>query len=431
MLTREENELLCRVGPATPMGKMLRRYWVPAALSTELEAGGAPKRLRLLGEDFVAFRGSDGRVGVLDENCPHRGASLVLARNEDCALRCLYHGWKIAPDGRILETPPEPAELGFADKIRAVAYPTYEAGGFIWTYLGPAGTEPPRMDFDWVNAPDSERIILKAREECNWAQCLEGVIDSAHSNYLHSGSIVPGGNAVTVARADQMILDRPSNDGAPKIEVQNTSYGFRYAAIRKPLIDADKQSYIRVTLFAAPYISMFPGAKGWINAQIFFPIDDTHTMFHYIQVREGEPLDDETRANIQKRSGMRPGIDLDDDFRKIRTRENTWMQDREAMKNGSFSGIGGVNNEDIAVQESMGAIYDRTKEHLGTSDVAVIRMRRLMIDAARAHAERGEPPLGLAEPVPYHRVRAEERMIPLGSSWQTGGAFAGEPIGAA
>jgi phthalate 4,5-dioxygenase oxygenase subunit len=153
-------------------------------------------------------------------------------------------------------------------------------------------------------------------------------------------------------------------------------------------------------------------------------------MFHYIQVREGAPLDDETRANIQKRSGMRPGIDLDDEYRKIRTRDNNWMQDRDAMRAGSFSGIGGVNNEDIAVQESMGAIYDRTKEHLGTSDVAVIRMRRLMIDAARAFAEHGEPPLGLREPVPYHRVRAEERMIPLGTPWQTVGAFAGEPVGA-
>ena len=419
MLTQEENELLCRIGPKAPMGRMLRRYWIPAALSGELMAGGAPRRTRLLGEDFVAFRGHDGVVGVLDELCPHRGASLVLARNEECGLRCIYHGWKIDASGRVLEMPAEPEELGFADRVRANAYPVYEAGGIVWTYLGPPGTEPPQMHFDWMSLPAEHRMIQKAREECNWAQCLEGVIDSAHSGFLHSNVIkaVPGENSIIPE--DQGNTQRPSDDRAPRIEAENTAYGFQYAAIRRPLIDPESRDYVRVTLFVAPFISLFPGPLGWTSMQIFVPIDDEHTMFHFIQTRHDKAIDELTRSRRAKRSGMELGVDLDPhDYRKIRSRANNWMQDRVEMETGSFTGIHGVNNEDIAVQESMGPIYDRAKEHLGTSDVAVIRMRRIMLDGVRAFVEHGAPPVGLAEPVAYETLHAGERMVPHGERWQ-------------
>jgi phthalate 4,5-dioxygenase oxygenase subunit len=420
MLSREENELLCRIGAGTPMGTYMRRYWMPAMLSSELQAGGDPKRVRLLGEDLVAFRDAKGSVGLVDENCPHRGASLALARVEECGLRCLYHGWVIAPDGRVLETPPEPDELGFRDKVRALAYPVHESGGMIWAYLGPAGTEPPLPNFPFCNLPPEHVHIMKVKIDCNWAQAIEGVIDSAHTNYLHKDTVLPVKNDqdASVYRGANII--RPSNDGQPKIECRNTNYGFRYAAIRKPTVDADKNKYIRVTLFIAPFYASFPAGKGWANVQGMLPVDDEHTMFHFWRYCFDRPMTQQERDDIEELSGFRMGKDIVDPhtFQLRVSRSNDWLQDRAAMTGGtSHTGIAGANLQDIAVEESMGAIYDRSKEHLGTSDVAVIRMRRLMIDGARALAEKGTTPMGLGSDVHLEDLLAEEKMIPLDDSW--------------
>jgi len=426
MLTRAENELLCRVEGAAAMGRMFRRYWLPAVQSADLEAGGAPRRVRILGEDLVAFRAADGNVGLLDENCPHRGASLVLANNVDCALRCLYHGWKIAPSGQILETPAEPDDSPLRHKIRAHAYPAYEAGGVVWTYLGPPANVPPRLDFHVTAVPDDHVVVLQVQLACNWAQALEGAIDSSHSNYLHANGIRPAAaGAASRLRDDEMFIDRPSNDGQPRIECENTAYGFRYAAIRKPIVDADRNQYVRATHFIAPSYAMFPAPQGMDSLQAFVPVDDEHTMLYFFQASRA-PVSAESRRKRHTRSGFRPGIDLDAEYRNVRNRANNWLQDREAMRRGdSFSGITGVNTEDLAVQEAMGAIYDRSKEHLGTSDVAVIRMRRLMLDAARAFAEEGAVPLGLGEPVRYDELHAIEAMLPLDASWRE--LFAANP----
>ena len=428
MLTQQENELLCRVEGDAPMGQMMRRYWLPAIASAELIADGAPKRVRLLGENLVAFRDTSGRVGLLDENCPHRGASLVLARNEQCGLRCLYHGWKLDVEGRVLETPPEPDELNFKEKVRALNYRVHEAGGIVWAYLGPVGNEPPPLDFEFTHLPDSHVLAMNAIEGCNWAQGLEGVIDSAHTNYLHSNAVRPAAAGPTTIYKEDATLDRPSNDGAPRIEAQNTAYGFRYGAIRKPIIEADKNRYVRVTLFIAPCYSIFPAPDGFGFLQAFVPVDDTHTSFFFVMFKRNEPFTDEQRETHAHRSGLLPGVDLDSERRSLRNRSNNWLQDRGAMKTGSFSGITGVNIEDIARQESMGPIYNRGKEHLGTSDVAVIRMRRLMLDSLRAFTADGTTPLGLAEPVPYALLRADEATLPLDTAWQTVGAHAGEPV---
>jgi phthalate 4,5-dioxygenase len=421
VLTREENELLCRVGPKAPMGKMMRRYWLPAIMSSELESGGVPKRVRLLGEDLVAFRDSGGRVGLLDENCPHRGASLVLARNETCGLRCLYHGWKIDASGAVLETPAEPDEHHFRDRVRAIAYPTRESGGIVWTYMGPSESEPPPMDFEFTTLPDSHNVIVKAQLECNWAQSVEGVIDSAHTNYLHADTFKPAsGLELSVYKDDFLKVARPSNDGRPRMEIENTPYGFRYAAIRKPLLDADKNAYVRVTLFAAPIYGLFPAQAGWGSIQAFVPMDDEHTMLYFVRYSYERAIEAEERAQHEHWSGFRIGIDIDENYRKFGNRGNLWRQDREAMKRGdTFSGVVGVQMEDAMVQESMGPVYDRSKEHLGTGDIAVIRMRRLMLDSVRRFTENGEPPLGLAEPVDYKTLRAQEAMIPLATSWKT------------
>jgi phthalate 4,5-dioxygenase len=421
MLTREENELLCRIGPQAQMGRMIRRYWVPALLSDELESDGAPVRTRLMGEDLVAFRDSRGRVGLLEELCPHRGSSLVLARNEECGLRCLYHGWKFDVTGKVLDMPVEIDADGVIDRMRAVAYPVRESGGIVWAYMGPAGAEPPPLDFEFAKFPASHIVHVKARLECNWVQCLEGVIDSAHTNYLHGDTFKPAaGFLSSTYRGDSLLVDRPTNDGRPRLEIENTGYGFRYAAIRRPVAGADKNSYVRVTLFVAPFYGLFAGQAGWGSLQAFVPIDDEHTMLYFARYNLTQPVDAKERERQLAWSGLVPEVDIDGDFRKRRNRENNWLQDRAAMKRGtSMSGIRGVQMEDAVVQESMGAIYDRSREHLGSSDIAVVRMRRLMLQSVHGFMDEGKPPLGLAEPVAYDRLRGEEAIIPLGTAWQT------------
>lgn len=364
MLTRAENERLCRLGPATEMGRMMRRYWLPAVLSADLPARGARRPIRILGEDFVALRDASGRAALLRDGSPHEAV--------------------------------------------------YEAGGFAWIYLGPPQTAPQHPDFAFTVVPETHRIVLTARIEANYLQCLEGVVDSAHSNYLHRS---------------KAILERPSSDGAPRIEVQDTAYGFRYGAIRVPARNPEGERYVRITHFVAPFHATFPAPAGWGSLQMFVPLDDEHTMFHFVRWSE-TPIDDAERERQFAWSGTRKGIDLDDGYRKIRTKENNWLQDRERMRTGeSFSGISGVNNEDFAVGESMGPIYDRTREHLGTSDVAVIRLRRLMLDSIRDFIARGRPPIGLREPFDYRMLRGEEQTIALDVPWQTVSAPAGEHLG--
>lgn len=429
MLTARENDRLCRVENGAPMGAMLRRYWIPAVLSEEVEADGAPRRLRLLGERLVAFRDTLGRVGVVAEGCPHRGASLWLARNEECGLRCLYHGWKIGVDGTVLETPTEPEDSTFGERLRHVAYPTHEAGGMVWVYMGPPEHRPEFPAFEWTGLPDEQRIMIKIRHDCNWVQCLEGVIDSAHSNFLHSGYIRPAAvdAGSTVYRADGQV-HRPSNDTRPRLEVQDTDYGFRYGALRRPIQDPENYVYVRTTLFVAPFHAFIPAPLGWGYMQSFVPEDDTHTAFYFIRYSLERPFEAAERERILAHAGVRPGVDIDADYNKLRTEANVWLQDRAAMAAGTtFSGISGVQNEDGAVQESMGPIVDRTREHLGTSDVAVIRMRRMMLRSL-SEFEDGTPPVGLRVPVEHRRLHAEEKTVPREVSWLTVGAFAGEPV---
>jgi phthalate 4,5-dioxygenase oxygenase subunit len=420
VLTHEENELLCRVGPGTPMGNLVRRFWIPAASSADFVPGGAPKRVRLAGQDYVLFRDSAGRIGLLDELCPHRGASLTLARNEECGLRCIYHGWKIGHDGAVLETPTEPADSTFKDRVHARAYPAYDAGGLVWVYLGPPALEPARMNFDFTDLPEAQRVVLQLRIACNFMQPIEGVIDSAHSNFLHADTFKPTANIAQSLLLDDLTVQRPSNDTRPKADLLNTDYGLRYAALRRPIVDPETQQYVRVTEFIAPFYAMFPAPKGYGNTQAFVPIDDEHTMLYFIKYRHDDrPIDADERRLHYEWSKTVPGRDVDEDYRSKRTRDNGWLQDRAAMERGtSFSGIQGVQIEDAVVQESMGPIFDRTQEHLGASDVAVIRMRRLMIDAARALAERGEAPFAVDRRNDYSDIQALERIIPRADNWQ-------------
>ena len=301
----------------------------------------------------------------------------------------------------------------------------------VWVYMGPPEKQPPLPDFEWTGVPPTHRTIIKIRTEANWPQCLEGVLDSAHSNFLHSSEIIPSARESTllgtsrVVEDRKILLHRPSNDPRPRLEAQDTDYGFRYAAIRRPINEPEKYQYIRVSLFAAPFYGFFPAPGGYAYMQAFVPMDDEHTMFYWFQCNFNEPMD---RELAYSRSGAIMGVDLDEDYRKVRTVENNFLQDRALMRSGkSFSGIHGVQTQDMAVQEGMGFICDRTGEHLGASDVAIIRVRRIMLDSVR-HFQAGGVPVGLGQSIPFGKLRAEEWIIPLGVPWQTIGAHAGEPV---
>lgn len=424
MLTHEENELLCRVEGDAPMGQIFRRHWLPACLSEEIaEADGKPIKVRLLGEDLVAFRDTDGRVGVMDEYCPHRRASLVLGRNEECGLRCLYHGWKIDVDGNLVEMASEPKESGLVGKVKHKAYPTHEAAGFVWVYMGPLAEKP---EFDmpvFKPTPDTKVSIAKIVIDCNWAQILEGAIDSAHSSSLHSSDMVP--SRVTRAMATDKNWLRPSTDKAPRLLVQRTSFGFRYAAIRRPTFNPDTHDYVRTTLFIAPYTVQIPRNDQYNVAILHIPVDDTHTAFHFIGWGKGDDVVPEVET-WRKFLGAQVGTDVDESFRKIRNIDNGYLQDRTLMKLGNFTGIKGIPNQDIAMWETMGPIADRSRDVLGASDLAIVEFRRLMVEAAKTMAA-GGPAIGCTpDRLPQATLQSFEGVVPKGSDWRTLGASAEE-----
>jgi phthalate 4,5-dioxygenase oxygenase subunit len=426
MLSVEENETLTRVGPGTKMGALLRQYWMPTVLSDELKADGAPKKVPLMGERLVAFRDTEGNVGMLDELCPHRGASLALARNEECGLRCLYHGWKITHDGKVVDTPAEPEDSNFKDKIRNISYPVVEAGGIVWTYIGPQTLDgpPPFPRWEWADAPPERIIVSKVLVEANWLQGVEGTVDSAHLGFLHQGAMKATARVAALGGVTEMTKDgfeRPSADVRPRLEVENTHYGFRYAALRKPVTDADKNQYVRISHFIAPLYVTFPAPKGTANLIAFVPLNDEQSYMYFIRYATDGEFSAEMREFILGRAGLLPGVDLTEDHGKIRNVANNWLQDRSAMESGeSFTGIYGVPNQDLAVEESMGAIFDRSKEHLGMSDMAVIRMRRRMLEAV-AKVGQGETSDLMAHGPEFRpeMLRGFETVAPLTTSWQS------------
>ena len=416
MLTPEENELLCRVEGEAPMGEIMRRHWLPACLSEEIEEpDGDPVWVRLLGEDLVAFRDTDGRVGVLDEMCPHRRASLVLGRNEECGLRCLYHGWKMDVDGNVLEMSSEPPESKMTEKVKHKAYPTHEAAGFVWVYMGPPDEQPEFTAPVFQPTPDTKVSISKVIIDCNWAQILEGAIDSAHSSSLHSTDMVPA--RTTGAEATDTLWLRPSTDKAPRLQVQKTRFGFRYAAIRRPIKDAKTHDYVRTTLFIAPYTVQIPPNNQYDIAILHVPIDDTHTAFHFIAWGDAATTPD--TESWRKFLGTQIGIDVDKSFRKFRTRENNYWQDRRIMQLGtSFTGIKGIPNQDIAMWETMGPIADRTHDRLGASDLAIVEFRRQMLQAAKT-MQQGGTAIGAEEPrIPHYKLKSFQGIVTKETDWR-------------
>ena len=414
MLTKEENELLCRVEGDAPMGQLMRRHWQPVCLVEEVaEPDGTPIRARMFGEDLVVFRDTDGRVGVMDEFCPHRRASLVLGRNEECGLRCLYHGWKMDVEGNVLEMVSEPAASGLVEKVKHKAYPTKEWGGFIWAYMGPADTMPEFRPPVWAPSAQTRVSVAKVIVPCNWAQILEGAIDSAHSSSLHSSDMVPA--KVQSAQATDKEWLRPSTDKAPRLQLQRTPYGFRYAALRRPIVNAATQDYVRCTVFVAPATALIPPNNRYNVANINVPRDDTSTAFYFIAW--GHPHNTPDVEAWRKFLGQRVGIDLDATYRPLRGVDNDFWQDRNAMKAGNFTGITGFPNQDIAMWVTMGPIADRTHDRLGASDLAVVEFRKQMVAAVRDFAD-GKPAIGTGDLAVPARVCSFQAIVPKTVDWK-------------
>lgn len=419
MLTEDENAALTRVGRGSAMGQLFRQFWQPVVPSTVLEAGGSPMRVTILGEPLVAFRTPDGALGIVDEHCPHRCASLRLAWNERDGLRCIYHGWKITPNGEVIDTPTEPDSSVLRTRVRQPAYPCRDACGLIWVYMGD-GAPPELPDLEFLGLPEDSVSTVLMREECNWAQCLEGVIDSAHSNYLHRQLILPEAKAVAAGGTvynDDGYLERPSADGHPLIELADTPVGFRYGAIRSVLGSETGDRYVRTTHFVVPNIGIFPAPAGWGNLQFFVPIDNNSTMFFYVRYHlDGSTISADVRSMLEERSGLRQGLDILDGYIKTRNSQNVWLQDRARMREGE-SGIFGVQNEDAAVQESMGSVVDRTREHLGRTDRAIVHMRRIMLQAAQQLEATGTVPYRPGGAGVYSQVHAQDGIIPIDGDW--------------
>jgi phthalate 4,5-dioxygenase len=423
MLTHEENELLCRVEGAAPMGQLMRRHWNPVCLIEEVaDPDGAPVKARVFGEDLVVFRDSDGRVGVMDEHCPHRHASLVFGRNEEGGLRCLYHGWKMDVDGNVLEMASEPAASGMTDKVKHRAYPTQEWGGMVWAYMGPQDRVPEFKPPAWAPTADTRVSIAKVLLPCNWAQILEGAIDSAHSSSLHSSDMVPA--RVDGAKATDKAWLRPSTDKAPRMQVQRTGYGFRYAALRRPINNAATHDYVRSTVFVAPATALIPPNNLYNVANINVPIDDVNTAFYFIAW--GHPNQTPETETWRRFLRQTVGIDLDEEYRPLRTLKNRLWQDRQAMRAGNFTGISGFPNQDVAMWLTMGPIADRSHERLGASDIAIVEFRRLMVDAVRTF-QQGDAAIGTGENAATPAVCSFQAIIAKTTDWrqyQTGYVWA-------
>jgi phenylpropionate dioxygenase-like ring-hydroxylating dioxygenase large terminal subunit len=425
MLSAEDNELLCRVGSGTPMGDLLRQYWMPALLSTELpEPDGSPVRVRLLGENLIAFRVTSGGVGLIRNACPHRGASLFFGRNEDEGLRCVYHGWKFDVTGRCVDMPSEPEDSTFKTKVRAVTYPCVERNGVVWAYLGPRAVPPPLPDIE-PNMMAGEVVLQKILRECNWVQGMEGDIDTGHLGFLRLG-------AVKAEDAAPKSFDYYAlKDRAPKYEVADTEFGTSYGAYRPAEADT---YYWRIAHFLFPFFTMIP--TGNLGTQVlvraWVPLDDHHTMFWNIGIprtRGGAGAGNAALLTVNGRSAAAAGNRSGDfvfepettdwttgKFRLTQNAANDYLIDREAQRTRSFTGIPGIFQQDQAITEGMGRIVDRTDEHLGSSDAMVIRTRRRLIVAARAFRERGEIPPGVDDPGVY-RQRSGGVILPREAHW--------------
>jgi phenylpropionate dioxygenase-like ring-hydroxylating dioxygenase large terminal subunit len=412
MLSEKDNDYLCRVGPGTPMGDFMRQYWIPAVRSDELPAPDCPPlRVRLLGESLIGFRMTSGKIGLVQNSCPHRGASLFFGRNEEEGLRCVYHGWKFDEAGRCVDMPSEPAESNFRTKVRATAYPTQERNGIIWAYMGPRETPPPLPDLEANLLCDGPLQISVLYRPCNWMQGLEGEMDTVHAAFLHAGAsksedFPPGSfNHYQYKNRDARFL------------TVDTEYGTANGAYRPA---EDETYYWRVTQILFPFYNMIPtGALGeGVRIGAYVPMDDEHTLHWEIFITD--PNNPAPPMGQRRPGGANPIPTTTDWYGRFnidQTLANDYLIDREAQRTWqSYTGIPNGRIQDSAVTETMGPIYDRSREHLGTTDQMIIRTRRKLIASARALRDQGIVPAGVDHPEIY-RQRSGEMIIPRTADW--------------
>ncbi|WP_417626537.1 Rieske 2Fe-2S domain-containing protein [Pararhodobacter aggregans] len=424
MLSHEDNETLVRVGPGTTMGGMMRLYWLPFMASKDLEKDGQPQTVRLLGETLVAFRDTAGNVGLVDHICPHRGAPMAFARNEDCGLRCVYHGWKFGVDGKVADMPAEPVRSRLKERVRIKSYPCVERGGVVWTYMGPEPEEsrPPLPNLEWNMVPEENVVISFRVQECNWLQALEGEIDSAHAPILH-GRIDDGGSI------NQWVAKR---DLRPTFECMRQEFGMSIASRR--VLD-DETLYWRVNQFIMPFYSLVPPQSNYpeLSGHAWVPIDDENTLCLMFSYHPTQPMYEKSRdifvnGHKGRETGHASVNALEDKgalvpygryISKYR-RETGYLFDPEAQRTTWFSGLPGLWVQDAACQSGVLRIYDRTLEHLCTSDTGIAMTRRMLLETAHAFAESGQRPERFADPDLY-MVRAVSMKLPKDQPWDEAG----------
>ena len=419
MLSTDDNEILTRVGPGTPMGNLLRRYWIPACLSGEIrEPDGPPARVRLLGEDLVAFRDTDGRIGLIEESCPHRGASLFYGRNEECGLRCTYHGWKFDVTGQCVD---QRSELRpFADRIRIQSYPVRESGGIVWTYLGPQETMTPFRDFGTESLPDGLAAANKEVVYCNWVQSMDGDLDTAHISNLHQfdaiDDVPDDGTDQPGYPSGYMSMKFWRHDPRALIEVDDAWHGFRYAGIRTT---PNGHRHARVTAYIFPSSTIIAQIP-FSTRQIFVvPADDVTTYRYNFTTQPprnpkgyGGPL----FFTYEKYPfTMIPPNGIVD---RKHTRDNDYLIDRVAQKGTSYSGIADFRSQDAMATETAGPVFDRTREHLGSTDVALIHMHRQLLRAAKALRDNGQEPPARGGSGDFTSIRGAEKILGDGEDWR-------------
>ena len=395
MLTAEENDLLTRTGAGQPMGEYFRRFWLPAALSEELpEADGAPVRVTLMGEDLVAFRDTEGRVGLVSARCPHRGADLYFGRNEECGLRCVYHGWKFDVTGTAVDLPNVPPGVRHHETVRVRSYPTREAGGIVWAYLGPAGQPganaevPPLPQFEFTQMPETHRYTSKQYMACNWAQILEGDLDTSHFSFLHMPAPSVASDENPDAPADARRLRWIRNDPMPQFSILEHEVGFIVGGKR---VADDGGDYWRITQFMLPAHGTGPST---LPGETYFgftavPISDEATWVYCYAWNPERPIEGGERDKLKQGHGII--AEVGPDYVPLKHPGNDFQIDSQAQKTQSFTGIKGLAEQDCMIQQSQGPIADRTSEILTATDAAVVRFRRVVMDGASALAEGREP----------------------------------------
>jgi phenylpropionate dioxygenase-like ring-hydroxylating dioxygenase large terminal subunit len=394
MLSAADNEILVRTGAGTPMGEYFRRYWLPVALSREMPAPDSPPiRVKVMGEELVAFRDTEGRVGLIEPNCAHRGTSLFFGRNEECGLRCVHHGWKYDVNGKCVDMPNVEPDAGMRGKISIKAYPTQEFGEMVWAYMGPLrGPQVPLPEIPHLEhglLPASHRYVTKRLQQCNWAQSMDGALDTAHFSFLHMPAPKVASNDPANIAADESRIRWLRNDPMPRFTIVDHDVGFVVGGARK----ADGQSlYWRITQFMLPTHSITPSA---MPGEVYYgyswvPVDDESCWIYIYGWHPDRPISSDERAKFEK-GGYGQFAELGPGYVPLRNRSNDYLIDREEQKHRSFTGVRGIAEQDTLAQESQGLIADRTKEHLTATDVGVVHFRRLMIREAKALRDGTEP----------------------------------------